>query len=132
MPVLQSLSTAERLTLWGLIASGAMSLLTFLLDLVVLNVFILPALIVSIVLMATAGAVATGRRWMPALGALVSAGVLYGNFAQGVAAARLTSPENVWFWIATAIGLVGALIAVVAGVLATAHQARVADPGTGH
>lgn len=115
-------SLAEKLTVIGLAAAGVGSLWTLALDYFVLGVFIPPALVVGLVLLAAAGAVASGVRWIPAVGAIVAAGILFGTFQEGVGLQRLTAPESVGLFLANLLTIAGGVLAVVAGVTATVGQ----------
>lgn len=131
MPPPSARSRAATVTLVGLLGFAIGSLATLVLDYVLLGVVILPALVVAVVLLGAAGLVANGRRWAPAVGAVVAGALLVGTFTEGVGYQRLTAPENVWLFAPTVLMVLGAVAAVLAGAAASwraATDRRAARP----
>lgn len=124
----RSPSTLEKLTATGLAAFGIGSLWTLVLDVVVLNTFIMPALVVGLVLLAAAVAVLSGLRWMALVGALLAIAMLGGTFAAGLGLERLQNPETTQFLLATLLMLAGGVLAAVCGIGATVQRQRAATP----
>lgn len=117
----QHLAPLSVLTIIGMVGC-ALSALSLLL---LIGELILPILIVALIMLAIAGLVATGIRWLPLLGALDALGTMIGGLVSNpYLPYHLTHPDQLGFFLAALLMYAFGFIAVGAGVGATIQNYR--------
>ncbi len=115
------ISTLTLVTILGLLGFA----LGFIALMVLPQLLILPLLILTIITLVVAGLVATGVRWMPALGALYCVGTMISGFLTNpYLPYHLTHPSEGGAFIAALFSYVCGLIVICAGIGATMQNYR--------
>jgi hypothetical protein len=114
-----ALSLPGKLTIIGLLIAAAGISTLFL-----TNSVMVPAIPVGpILLLLTAGLVALGPwRWTPIAGVALSVALLVGAFIAPGLFDRLSNPAQPGGFVGTWVQMLGIIIAIVAGTLATVHN----------
>src|SRR6266542_109537 len=86
--------------------------------------FAVAGLVAMVVPLVLAGLVVWGPRWLLIPIALVALIAVWGALRAGPSVARLTHPEEVWPFVASALQVIGLGVAAVAGVIASLQAYR--------
>jgi plastocyanin/putative flippase GtrA len=120
----QPLSALGKLTVAALLGSA----LAFLVQIFLTGEFNIPLITITMLLLIGAGLVATGIRWTPLVGSLLSLNITFGSlFFQSYTIYHLTHPAEVNFFTVTLLFTLLGLVVIGAGFGATVQNYRIPD-----